>query len=721
MAEQPPTSLPGRAHEEQRPAKRVKRVSAHQEPLADGGAKLSGRQSTKACQTCRKLKVRCDTNDTDNDCSRCLRLGQRCLREKRSWLPSTDDEAGQTQLTLVKLERALEDVLEKLNMPALDLYVQPSITRPQALPNSGRESPEEEPAGRQRDVSPAPMNSLIEATQLNGLRPQIRPLKQRRKGGSRRMDSDLISEVVLSLEEAEEMLLLFKKTLSHHLFSASIPADYTIESLRRSSTVLFTAIILVTALHMPGKEHLHEICHRRFLGLVSSSMFDRFHSLDDIRGLCIAALWQPYLSWKLAGLSIRMATELNLHHAFYEAFNEPETSAEARKEALEKARLWYVLYVLDHQSSITYGRPSVMSELRPVKDYRLLLDSEFCTSADRELIAQVTGLVILSRAFDQFGLEPKRTMSGDDGSVMAHMRFTEDLSAWQDRMLSMPEPNEEARSSLVRAIKMHYHFSILVLHSLVLRGQPLDKLSELPASLRPLALKAVEAAHSIIEHFLAEPAYRDEIVGMPLYLHSMIAFAIVFLLKMSPRWHAIGITIDSEQRTLPLVEQTISLLQFCKAGANHMVYAMAKGFARMLRQLRRNTQADIQDLSPMDVRPLTGNAPHVHWPADGSYNRNNTATGMRHLSHGNNVPDSGYYTTTEEIPGGRGYNLESLNPTASFSHSQQQLNWGFQDDELWSVGMGYDLLEPGGRGLASMDFPFGGYSGGDDSVGGGMW
>lgn len=152
-----------------------------------------------------------------------------------------------------------------------------------------------------------------------------------------------------------------------------------------------------------------------------------------------------------------------------------------------------------------------------------------------------------------------------------------------------------------------------------------------------------------------------------------------------------------------------------------MVYAMAKGFARMLRQLRRNTQADIQDLSPMDVRPLTGNAPHAHWPADGSFNRNNTATGMRHLSHGNNVPDSGYYTTTEAIPGGRGYNLESLNPTASFSHSQQQLNWGFQDDELWSVGMGYDLLEPGGRGLASMDFPFGGYSRGDDSVGGGMW
>lgn len=32
-------------------------------------------------------------------------------------------------------------------------------------------------------------------------------------------------------------------------------------------------------------------------------------------------------------------------------------------------------------------------------------------------------------------------------------------------------------------------------------------------------------------------------------------------------------------------------------------------------------------------------------------------------------------------------------------------NWGFQDEELWSVGMGYDLLEPGGQGLSSTDFP----------------
>ena len=53
------------------------------------------------------------------------------------------------------------------------------------------------------------MNSLIEATQLNGLRSQLRSVKLRRKGGMRRMDSDLISEKLITIEEAEELLALY--------------------------------------------------------------------------------------------------------------------------------------------------------------------------------------------------------------------------------------------------------------------------------------------------------------------------------------------------------------------------------------------------------------------------------------------------------------------------------------------------------------------------------
>lgn len=408
-------------------------------------------------------------------------------------------------------------------------------------------------------------------------------------------------------------------------------------------------------------------------------MFDRFHTLDDIRGLCIAAYWEPHLSWKLSGLSIRMATELNLHHAFYEAFNEPEITSEARKECLEKARLWYLLYILDHQSSVTYGRPPVMSdELRPIKDYEILMASEHCEPGDQGLLAEVTGLVTLSRAFKYFGLEPRRTMSGDDASILNHLRFTEKLQVWQDRWRTANHHLTE----LTQAVELHYNFSNLVLNSLVLRGRPLEKIADMPASLRPLALKAIEAAHAVAQQFLSEPRYKQEIVGMPLYLHSMIAFAVVFLMKMSYRWHLIGITIDPLQRTIPLVEDTIKLLQSCNAGANHMVFSMAKGFERMLRQLRRNAAINVQGPSP-------GVNSQSQWPALSPTNGINLAQTQSNYAFGQPM-----FTPTSQM------HINHESPNSAFSHG----NWGFQDEELWSMGLGYDLLEPGGQ--MSADFNF---------------
>ncbi|KAE8446579.1 hypothetical protein EG329_011772 [Mollisiaceae sp. DMI_Dod_QoI] len=669
-----------------RPRKRQKRSNAEivlpETQLSRGG---------KACSICRKLKVKCDSAERGmGSCSRCVRLGLRCLSEKRSWT-SADGDEWQTRLVIGKLERALEDVLEKLEMPALDLYVQPAIIRPAHPPIVSRQDSEER-TENEREVSPGPMNSLIEATRLNGLRSQLRSVKQRKTGGMRRKESDLIAEKIITISEAEEMLELFKSKLSHHLFSAKIPQDATLERIRISSTVLFTAIILVTALHMPGKETLHEACHSRFLGLVSSAIFDRFHTLDDIRGLCIAAFWQADLTWKLSGLCIRMATELNLHHAFYEAFYVPETSEEERRECLEKARLWYLLYVLDHQSSTSYGRPPVMAELRPIKDYEVLLNSLWCTAADRALIAQVTGNVILSKASDLFGLEPKRTMSGDDASVLNHMRFTEDVHAWKDKWVKLQELDTFTEEHLSRGVQLHHHFSNLVLNSLVLRGRPMDTIQDLPVSLRPMALKAVQAAHSILQHFIDEPGDREDIVGMPLYLYSMIAFAVVFLMKMSHRWHAIGITIDATSQTIPLVEAIIQLLRGYKAGANHMVFSMANGFERMLRQWRRNHPVDAQ-------RP----SPATQWPSNGiDDQQNSVAMGTNGGLYTNGMQSNADYSLDAQNFDSQGIS----NGNERYQIPAGYSTWAPQDEELWTVGMGYDLLEPGGQGMTNTDFSF---------------
>ena len=102
--------------------------------------------------------------------------------------------------------------------------------------------------------------------------------------------------------------------------------------------MLSAAILAVTALHMPNKERTFDTCYTEFAKLASGSMLDRHHTLDDLRGLCIAAFWLADVSWKLSGYAVRIATERNLHQCFRKA-------TQGSPEHKEQARLWYLLYV----------------------------------------------------------------------------------------------------------------------------------------------------------------------------------------------------------------------------------------------------------------------------------------------------------------------------------------------------------------------------------------
>jgi hypothetical protein len=99
----------------------------------------------------------------------------------------------------------MRDVLEKLNLPELDLYAQATIVDNFTSPKVTRpKSPE--PTTDGADISPGPMSSLIDVTRISGLRTQLRSVKQRRRGGYKRMDFDLVSKEKITLAEAEEML-----------------------------------------------------------------------------------------------------------------------------------------------------------------------------------------------------------------------------------------------------------------------------------------------------------------------------------------------------------------------------------------------------------------------------------------------------------------------------------------------------------------------------------
>jgi hypothetical protein len=97
---------------------------------------------------------------------------------------------------------------------------------------------------------------------------------------------------------------------------------------------------------------------------------------------------------------------------------------------------------------------------------------------------------------------------------------------------------------------------------------------------------------SILQLVIDEPDIRDALIGVPLYLHTMITYAAVFLLKVQQQWKAARLGTDSAL-IRESVERVIKI--FSKEGASerHLSYHIARGLSKMLARLSREGQTDL--------------------------------------------------------------------------------------------------------------------------------
>jgi hypothetical protein len=148
-------------------------------------------------------------------------------------------------------------------------------------------------------------------TKLRNIRSD--PSRNDRAALDRHRQPDFISQGRISLAEAEQLFAAFRGTLNAYLWGGVALVHDTLSSARQSSSLLVAAILAVAALHTQDNGQSFDRCYVMLSELASQTMFQRYHTLDDIRGLCIGAFWLSDLSWKLSGLAVRIATELNIH------------------------------------------------------------------------------------------------------------------------------------------------------------------------------------------------------------------------------------------------------------------------------------------------------------------------------------------------------------------------------------------------------------------------
>lgn len=237
-----------------------------------------------------------------------------------------------------------------------------------------------------------PINSLYEVTRLPSLRAEGKSPGRRDISGT-----DFISRGLINEATAEQLVRRFTTRLDFFCYGIMCPHE-TLDSLRASSTLLTAAVCTVAALHDREGSSIFKICHAEFLRLLSASMFSASHSPDDIRALIVGSYWLGNISYTLIGHAIRAATRLNYHLAYFSAIRG------RGEEDTEKARLWYVLYIIDHHSSILYGRPAIISPTEePHQQWETFIESGQNCEIDLRMSSQVALYHITAKVKDVFG------------------------------------------------------------------------------------------------------------------------------------------------------------------------------------------------------------------------------------------------------------------------------------------------------------------------------
>lgn len=124
---------------------------------------------------------------------------------------------------------------------------------------------------------------------------------------------------------------------------------------------------------------------------------------------------------------------------------------------------------------------------------------------------------------------------------------------------------------------------------------------KIPPHFEENAIAAVAAATSVVEMLLDDPDVRDGLVGVPHYIHSMIAFACVFLLRVSIQHKG---QYTNDETINDLTTKAAQQFRSTAVGKHHLVHLMAEGLEKMILSKPSNSTPISAGLAGSNEGPL---------------------------------------------------------------------------------------------------------------------
>ncbi|KAJ5846509.1 hypothetical protein N7534_010178 [Penicillium rubens] len=563
-----------------------------------------------------KRKVKCHMREGQMPCSRCKKRGLPCSVNRSLQTLLEDDVTwkGAVVQKMRRLEEAVAKIAAKVDMPELQ-YLQAAEIQDGSSGSPGEAINEEVTTGETSTSSQAPQPKDKE----NPEQPQTWEVVMDPRGGPASIPAscvsesgkagppnsastarrpDLISTGLISLRQAVALFETYHLRLDHFLYR--ILGDHiSLDSVRIASPLLTTAVCTVAALHSQSLGYLFETCYGEYKDLVAAQTFSRYVNEDDIRGLCIGAFWLHELSWALIGNAVRVASEVNLHSGIYKALK-------GDRDGYLQARLYYLVYVCDHHFSIAYGRPPMSREGFIIESASRLLETKHATEDDARLISQVKEWSILGRVFDNFGVDVDTPIAPQTLPQLRRCSISLDtwFADWNDSF----KVNRNVGNYPQKGVGFHFHFAKLYLCSHAFHGVPSSESAPqyMSPELEEIANAGVLSAMSILRVIVNDAEFRSFMNGLPLYFDTMLAFAVVFLLKVATKYASM-IRIDTG-KILSLVTETVAALRDITQSMHkhHLLVVISEGLERLLSRCQLSTQTAHETMyrpSPAQEQP----------------------------------------------------------------------------------------------------------------------
>ncbi|KAF2718651.1 hypothetical protein K431DRAFT_340598 [Polychaeton citri CBS 116435] len=493
-----------------------------------------------ACVACRKQKIRCHMVNGEPPCTRCQKRGLPCNVNKSLQMILESD---------VEWKHAIEQRLERLETAMAG-----------ANGAGDADGDAEHSATNESPLSPAVVLDPLQQSQPTPRSPPSNESQNMHHweivmdpnsgpGGipgsylhkASTQFEDLLFRNVVSLQQAEEYLDIYQNRLDHFLYRI-LPERRQLTQIR-SERLLFAAICAVGALHMASP--VFEDCYQEFVSLAGQQCFARQSSLDDIRALCIGSFWLSGISWKCVGTAVQIATEMQLHRSVFKAL-------EGDRQHYLRTRLYYLLYVADHQHSIPYGRPPMTRDDESIRTSLRFLQSKHALAVedDARLVSQVHFWLLGSDVYSNLGIDLDQPLNAAKLAQLRRLSIRLDgiRADWTEAF----NHNRFVGNYPKKGVGLHHHFSKLYLNSHAFRGvgKPGFKSADVAMDIDELANAAMLSATTILRTVTTDSEIQGYLNGLPTYFDVMIAFAVVFVLKVSTTYASSVSVSISEVRTL---------------------------------------------------------------------------------------------------------------------------------------------------------------------------